>query len=450
MNYEFQAATVYVNATNMLDPNGTQKLDSIFMASFAKKIAAQVNVFLPVVDYLVVNANEYRDEARFEQDMQFEDQGIAPDTIFGPVLARAQFMANVLCAAVGILYPVMCGSVITPYTYGLNAPGSIQFLIGGQSLKTTYDTAIQSQLAYTKWTRSGSTGTCEPDNMFYISRLGTIGHADPGWNAQTYPISIPSARWSPVITPSGNITPQYFNPSDLTHTSTPDSVHTILFGYFAANWMWGEMFIDQGPSSPASGPTYFDFKPYNSGLAAGTNNQMETPLEVYGSGGQLKYFMEGTFSNLNSSIRKQAWSGTMGLTKDYYIIVNGHYVMIQTSSVLPPNGTIQAWARYDVSYTMSGSGSTSITVNIGTSVPKRTYDGVSWYHIGNELTQTQYTGANVMHSDFKGPKLSTGTSYDMGIQFYYQTQNVTAKNPGTIKLVTSYQVVYSGYYNVPI
>ncbi|MFZ4523521.1 MAG: hypothetical protein ACOYNC_17590 [Bacteroidales bacterium] len=447
MNYEFQAATVYVNAANMLDPTGINKLDSIFMASFAKKIFAQVHVFLPVVDFLVVNANEYRDEARFERDMQYEDQGLAPDTVFGPILARAQFMANILCAAVGQPYPVMCGSVITPETYGATAAGPMQFLIGGNSVTTTYDTAIASQLAYTKWVN----GTCSPDNSWYINRLGTIGISDPGWSAQTYSISIPSARWSPIQVPSGHVTPQYFNPANLTYSPVKDSVHTMLFGYFAANWQWGEMFIDHWPTNPASGPSNFDFKPFNSKFSPGINNQMYTPFEVYASGVQLNWFMEGKFSNLSSTNRKLGWSGTMAQTKDEYIIVDGNYVDIQTGPNVPPGGTIQAWACYDVAYTMKGSGATFITVNIGTSDVKRTANGMSWYHIGSELTQTQWSGpVNVVNSDFKGPPLLINTAYQMGRQYYYQTQNVTAKTPGTISLSSSYQVVYSGYYNVPI
>ncbi|MCK9424294.1 MAG: hypothetical protein M0Q38_17040 [Bacteroidales bacterium] len=453
INYEFQAATVYLNACNMVDSTGQNKMDSIFIAgTFAPQIISHAKIFLQVVDFLVVNANEYRDEARFERDMLFEDQGIAPDTIFGPVFARAQFLANLLCAAVGKPYPVMCGTVLTPYTYGVNPPGPMTFQIGGNPVTTTYDTTLQSQLAYTQWTRSGNTCISSPDNSWFINRLGTIGVADQGYDAQTYSISIPGARWSPIQTPSGHVTPQYFNPANLTYSPVKDSVHTILFLYFAANWQWGEMYIDHGPSTTASGPTYFDFYFYNTKMTQSLYPLLKTPVEGYGPTYPMSYPM-GQFSNLSSTIRKLGWSGTMLQTSYLYTIANGHYVDIQTGPNVLTNGTVQAWAFYNVEYTMKGTGTTFITVNIGTSDVKKTYNFAvePWYHIGSELTQTKWTGpVNVVNSEFKGPPLATNTNYQMGIQFFYQTEKVPENSPpGTISLTTSYQVVYSGYYSMP-
>jgi hypothetical protein len=122
VNYQFQAATVMVNACNMLDHNGQHGYASTFWKSEMERIIpAEVDVFISTVDYMVANLTEYRTPERFVNDMAYVSYGIAPDDIFFHALARSRFLANMLYEASGRPRPIICGSVMVPNIYYTDA-----------------------------------------------------------------------------------------------------------------------------------------------------------------------------------------------------------------------------------------------------------------------------------------------------------------------------------------
>jgi hypothetical protein len=244
----------------------------------------------------------------------------------------------------------------------------------------------------------------------------------------------------------------------------------MQFAYFSATWQWGFLQLTNSQLSPNWYKTnydpniilngFFDFSSFNGNLIP---NQVGLPFAGTSNG-----------SGSNSKVTKQStpltWSnkyGTPGMmsvgngntatTSHFYVIIDGNYLNVKTGSSVPAldKGGIQAWAWYNANYNMAGSGGNDLTVNIGTN---RTY---SWwpyesdyqYSVGGDVVRTNWhdkAGSTTWNSGFgMNKKLNTNTAYQPGVQYYYQTANVGSAVPASITLISGFQFVYTGYYDVP-
>ena len=458
VNYQLQAATVMANACNLLDSTGILGYDTAFWNNdVIPQLKMEVGVFFSAVDYMVANMGDYRNQARFVSDMQYANAGLAPDNIFIHVLARSQFVANLLYDALGLPYPVMCGHILTPYNYGNNPTGSLAVTIGSRTISALPDQVL-SQFPYTYWDNT----TCHPDQTWNSYRFGNLGIPDPGWltGKQTLVISnasgqTPWVHYGPI---TGSITPLYYNPRNPNQTSPIQTAEcTIEFACFTANWQWGYLLLSNSSmvsgwkKTTDAGP--FDFETFNSSLVGSV---LVVPFAASGKGHGLSLQAGGiSFTYPNSTAGTMQAKGTTAITGNYYVIADGNWIDVTTGSDMPPiSGTIQGWASYNVLYSMQGSGGVDLTVNIGTILQEEhhyNWSGSEYYSIGNEVLRTNFHDLpGVVNQGFgQTPNLVTGTSYKPGVQYYYQTANLASAVPASISLNQGYQFVYGGYYNLP-
>ncbi len=458
INYQLQAATVMSNACNLLDPTGILGYDTSFLNSdVIPPITQEVGVFISAVDYLVANIGEYRNQARFISDMQYANAGLAPDNIFIHVLARSQFIANLLYDAMGLSYPVMCGHILTPYNYGNDPTGSLSVTIGSKTITAIPDQVL-SQLPYTYWDNT----TCHPDQTWNSYRYGNLGIPDPGWPTGNQPLVISNVGgqtpWVHYVPIKGSITPLYYNPKNPNQTSTIQTTEcTIEFAYFSANWQWGYLLLSNSTTQSGWKKTSdggaFDFESFNSSLVGST---MGVPFAASGKGANLSYQTSGiSFTYPNTTSGSMQAKGTTAKTNNYYVIVDGNWIGVTTGSELPTvGGNIQGWASYNVLYSMQGSGGVDLTVNIGTTRPKEnhySWTGDDYYTVGGDVVRTNFHDLQgVLNQGFGASQnLQPNTSYQPGVQYYYQTANLASAVSASISFNQAYQFVYGGYYNVP-
>ena len=458
VNYQLQAATVMSNACNLLDPTGILGYDTLFLnQNVVPQLKMEVGVFISAVDYLVANMGEYRNQARFVYDMQYANAGLAPDNLFIHVLARSQFIANLLYDAMGLPYPVMCGHILTPSKYPGNPQQSLYVAIGTRSTSAAPN-QILSQLPYTYWDNT----ICHPDQTWNSYRYGTLGVPDLGWPTGKQPIVIsnssgqtPWVHYTPI---TGSITPLYYNPRNPNQTSATQSAEcTVEFAYFSANWQWGYLLLSNSSLQSGWKKTTdggaFDFESFNSSLVGST---MGVPFAATGKGHNLNYQTSGiSFTNPNTTAGNMKANGTTGYTSDYYVVVDGNWIGVTTGSELPPvSGTIQGWASFNVLYDMQGSGGVDLTITIGTTRPLEhhyNWTGDDYYTVGSDVVKTNFHDLpGLLNQGFGTSKnLNSNTSYQPGVQYYYQTANLLSAVPASISFNQSYQFVYGGYYNLP-
>jgi hypothetical protein len=267
VNYQFQAATVMVNACNMIDHNGQHSYAATFWNSeMGRIIPAEVDVFLSTVDYMVANLSEYRDTNRFVHDMDYVYYGIAPDNMFFHVLARSRFLANMLYEASGSPRPIICGSIMVPHIYNTNAsnpdkPDPLNIKIG-PSLVQSKGTKYSSIIPYTCW---DAANTCYPDNNWDFHNFGTAA-SDTTWSGTPQTIQVMSSSstspWPHSVDISWAITPLYYNPADPSQTSTTRTADcSFQFAYCYENWQWGFMLLSN-TSRMSQLPSPFDLNHY--------------------------------------------------------------------------------------------------------------------------------------------------------------------------------------------
>jgi hypothetical protein len=462
INYQFQAATIMVNACNVLDTTGVY--DSSYMhGQFKKNITDEVNTFLTTVDYLVSNINDYRDSARFISDMQYANAGLAPDTVFIHVLARSQFLANLLYHVFGLPVPVMCGHILTPSKYGGNTTTPLVLNVYGKTISAVAQ-SYASVLPYTYW---DANRTCHPDNNWYVYRYGTLGIPDQKWlttKQQTFITNPPWVSHCPIY---GYVTPLWYNPENPKQTST-DSTSTcfIEFAYFSAIWRWGTLLITHEVGLYQKVPPYFDFSTFNYYLLGqnSPDNKIAIPFVGYTNSNNNVTSQTGTssfFQNPLSNAGYMTMSGNTTTTKYYNVVADGNYTLLNTGPEAVPPGQaldLQHWGCYSVSYG-AGNASTFITVNIGTDYTHgKCYSNINPFEspwninsIGSDVVRDTWTNcANNTKSGFgiSKTKLVASTAYTPGVQYYYQSQDCASVNPD-ITIEACCQFVYSGYFPQP-
>jgi hypothetical protein len=458
INYQLQAATIMENACNLVDSTGILGYDTVFWNhSVVPQLSEEVNVFLSTVDYLVANIGEYRNQTRFQYDMQYADAGLAPDNLFTHVLARSQFIANLLYDALGLPYPVMCGHILTPSKYPSD-PTQVLFVSIGSQSTSAAPTQVLSQLPYTYWNNT----TCHPDQTWNAYRYGVMGQYDQQWPTGKQSLVLSSAGgqtpWVHFVPITGSVTPLFYNPKNPSQTSLTQTAEcTIEFAYFSACWQWGYLLLSNSSTEfgwkKTSDGGAFDFETFNSGLVGST---MSVPFAATGKNQNLSYQMTGiSFTNPNTTTGTMKATGTTGHTSDYYVIVDGNWIGVTTGSDMPAlGGTIQGWASYNVTYGMQGSGGVDLTVNIGTTRPAENHyawTGDEYYTVGGDVVRLNFHDQmNTVNQGFGASQnLQPNTNYQPGVQYYYQTANLSSAVPASITLNQAYQFVYGGYYNLP-
>ncbi len=240
INYQYQATVVELNCFTI---NDTASYTS-FSNYMKGMITSEVTLFLQATNFLAVSLHDYRNITQYNNDVQnYLYTGLAPETNTGPMMSRAQFVANLIYTACGIPAPVMCGSIILPHYYNAgtgNAPlGSFNAEVAGKKLNARTDTVIKSPIPYTVWSM-GQTSNLWWDNQWNVINYGSFGATDTSWTGNPQTIQILNAPWGNIRTPTGSITPLWYNPRDPSQTSTSQTDSCVVqFAYFSASWKWG-------------------------------------------------------------------------------------------------------------------------------------------------------------------------------------------------------------------
>lgn len=461
LNYQTRAAIIYANACNEQDPTGVMGYDTTFWnQTYIPAIKPEVTVFLNAVNYLYINLADYRTTSRFQSDIAYENTGLAPEMIWKDALARAQFVANMIYDGLGFPYPVMCGTIVTPWNY-TNGNSSIvnqltlQFNAGQTKTVTLNANKLPSQIPYTYWTQ-GQTATIASDNNWNVYQMGTLGVGDPGWNSGSIQITDGGSLESPwrhVSPIKGNVSALWYNPKNpLDSSISNSSTYCMQFAYFMANWQWGYLYCSDFQGSWWSHQVFYLYS-YNHTLSAYITLPT-TPFTGTTDNGGNYYPHPGTFSYPTNSFGTMLLGGNL-VNTDYYYMA-GDLIYTNVQAVSDPssltNNELQAWNYYNVYYDMAGSGGNNIWVDMGVGINKY---GSDQYGYGYNSDGSQI---NVTFQDVEGSwKSGVGTSgtlarntlYQPSIQYYYQTHTCGSSPPNNLQLYTGFQFIYTGLYNLP-
>ncbi|MEI6748913.1 MAG: hypothetical protein WCM93_07110 [Bacteroidota bacterium] len=461
INYQFQGAAVYVNAANFIDTTG-YLASSFWETHVVGNIHAEVQVFLENVDYLAANLSEYRTQQKFEHDMQYSASGLAPDNLFYNVYARSQFLANLLNYSLGLTPSIVSGHIMVPDHYGPNgalAPDALSVNVGSKPLISTSKKQA-SVIPYTWW---ATNYVCTPDNHWRTYRLTS---SDTVWATGPQTVTVAEtgqdSPWTHYVPITGTVTTLYYNPANpQQHSATKTDLCTVQFGYFAANWQWGYLYLTNSPrSSGWKHINRFYFDSFNHDIWWSQINKRytvcQTPFALT-TDTRNQVYLQGpdiNFTYPNNTPGSMIVSGLTSYTNYFYVVVNSLNCAVTTSSVLPPKYSsnvapgLRAWACYNSYYGMQGNGGVDLTVNIGTNMIEKKYLDWEHYSVGDQVIRTNWHNAmGIWKSGFGQAALAKSTSYEPGVQFYYQTANLT-QTTADIRLQTAYQFVYDGLYDL--
>lgn len=237
INYELQAGVIQLNCWQIEDTNSVPT----FRQFLASTITSQIQYFLNAANQLAVSTYDYRNLGQYERDVTtYLNTGISPDTIAGHMLARAQFVANLLYKAFDVSTPVLCGSIVLPNYYSTGSGiASYNLYVGNNGLTPRVDTLIKSPFPYAFW-NNGVPAICSPDNQWRVYNYGFFGGTQQVLPSSPVTIQLGNESWAPSAAAKGNITPLWYNPRNPHHTSTTRNDSCIIeFAYFSASWKWG-------------------------------------------------------------------------------------------------------------------------------------------------------------------------------------------------------------------
>ncbi len=450
VNNQFQCVTVWSNACNCKDTTGYQA-NLYYTGTFTQNITEEVTAFLTTAEYLALNLSDYRHYVNMSADYPYNQSGLAPDFLYTHILARAQFISNLLYDALGLSYPVMCGTIITPYNYA-NEYGSVVDSISLQtSNKQLNSTAIKlpSQFPYTYWQLSPA--VCYPDNQWNVYRFGKMGAGDSGWPCTPVSIQVidngngyyPWSHYQPI---KGNVTPLFYNPQNPNQTSTKYSSQCyIQFGYFGARWNWGYMFITMRDAYYLR-PQYLDVQNENSTLGCDPYFSPPGAATTDKNGSVYQQSNSQGFSWLHNNLGGCSFSYTCVNTDHYYIAADVLYCDISTSSNVPPiSGKLEMWGMSSSQYTGQNG---LMKVFLGTAINSLdNWCQVTVVRSTQDIIKENYGNAGSWENFISSVYIDPGKNYQPSAEVYYQAYNPYAV-PVAFTTCNMMQVVYDGTYNI--
>ena len=457
LNYQAKAAIMYTNVCNVVDSTGALGYAKAFWDDiYVPAIKEETRVFLQAADYLVLNLNDYRTHERFAHEMGYFNYGLAPDIIWRNALARAQFVANEIYDGLGLDYPVMCGTIITPKNYNINQAVNqitLTFKVARPATITLTANAKESQIPYTYWT-DGNPATINSDNHWNVYKMGTMGQPDPWWTSGSVTINGTGFDypWKHTWEMTGNVNVWWFNPMNpLDSTATPTSTNTMQFAYFSANWGWGYFYL-----SDYSQPNVFSGVHYENMLFPTKQNYaFDTPFTYTTDSKDKAYAHPGQFSYPLNEFGLMEMGGNLVETLHYYMAADLLYTNVKANSDPPTlkNADLQAWVCCTSMYSMLGYAGSDlwISAGVGLTFTDEGGDGKKCYCSDATLINNVHYNeqANAWHSDYGfQPGLQRNKEFQPNSTYAYQNYNTNSAS-ASIKLYTNYQFIYTGFYDLP-
>lgn len=473
VNYQLQAAIVYANYCNVIDPTG--KYASTFWGAYVQGvIPEEVDKFLEQVDYLAVNLSEYRTEHQYMHDMRYLSYGIAPDNLFYNVYARSQFLANLLYAVSLKSYSRINCHILLPRRYTTdgsapNDPVSLTMKIGQETAISKVSRQI-SQIPYTYWKTTTTEQQCYPDHEWIIHKIST---AASNSDLEPAPKTIEIIS-NDSITPwyhsakslMTTIKPLYYNPFSPTQTSaTKTDSCTFQFGYCAASWYWGHMLLVNNNRTISPGypknvwpGSEFDVHHYDNGKG---NVAGVTPPKAVKYLEEKKIKPYETYSPFSFDFRngKMTASGMIGVSPigDYedFCLVDSRSGSfgVSTSSQFPPSknldnlNAVEAWGSYSGYFNGWSGQSPHLIISVGT---HSHHEGGYGYQVGDILYDefSDFPSPLIFEPKFARKILESSTDYDPGFQYFYTTKNTKKNVEGELSIDYCEQFIYTGLYEL--
>ncbi len=262
LNYQVQGAIAYCNAVKAVHPLETES-ETYINEVFAPMLRKELDMYLYTVDYLAINLADFHHFSNFENDSYYRDAGIAPDDMFNGPLARAQVLTNIVYKGLGLSFPYVAGTIITPHKYTSNNLMNQQvdsITVGiatwGQITATARDTkngkgGMLSQFSYAYWDDYENPYVptkCSPDNHWNVYRFGKLG-VGSNYPRGTQPISVEDNNsstypWPHKVKIAGQVQLYYYNPDDLNDFDTYQRTSSdIPLAFFCQRWNWGYAYI---------------------------------------------------------------------------------------------------------------------------------------------------------------------------------------------------------------
>lgn len=361
LNYQYQAATVKMNALRQADSLQAQ---SYFANNFTPVVLDECDMFLQASAYLMLSICDYRTQARWKENMAYAGLFMSPNThIFSP-LARAQFNVRLLNDLLGNSEEVIYGGIFTPRNYCTSEP---EVGVGGMSAQPPWITQLaKSRNPYTLWS-SGSLPSCSPDNLYQIRHYALSAGSGV---SQTLNMTV-TPTWPHTSQGSGygNITTLWYNPRNPAETSPfPSDSCTLQFGSFCLSWEWGTLLSDYIPlgSGMDNRNLFCDFgSPLYCNWCGNGNNsqQLNAPLIAQWHTDSFKQDFENFQTNYNrtyglnsaaypSPFKYQFQAGVQPYSSGAVYVYDQVGVSIMVENC-PPGGSVSLFTTYQCSISMA-------------------------------------------------------------------------------------------------
>lgn len=485
--YQLKGLLIIQNVDNLLDsmkptpPNPSTfstYMDYVFRPYIREELIAYNNA----VNYLVVNMVDYRTKDQFNSDNNYLATGIAKDSVYYQVLARARILTLQILNSYGYDEGGLYGKIIVPANYpgsGTTATPEVSPTVTPTFSPAPYPTPLvnlagsptpvpslapltqkmityQSIFPYPSWCRN------------YVS-------CDNNWTvAELYNTDLPSGTYTLTLNDGGNsITPwihsktelgsgtvMYYcpngNSSKYPPTSQPTDTNTIKFGFFSGRWNFGFEIFCNGPFSywKVSGAQFQvdwgdrPLKVDNPGLF---NNVTGFKPEYFSTDfATYLYPYTGNTSSTDLINKMGSYSDTFSDTKHEpwftgYKIYLRYFMASAPENIVPQglNGDVYATWFYNVTGGMTGA-DTSKPDDYATNYGVYSEDNVT-QNILYLVNDTNSLKSSLSWNDVKQTTMNPGREYDLKTSCYY-LNNVT----GTYSQYLQWylQLVYSGYVDI--
>lgn len=439
MNSQFRAFTVWSNAMYRSLGDDTAQANyqyKTYLASFTKIIQDELSVFLTVTDYLSVNLSDYRNLAEFNYDMQhYSAYGVKPDDKFGPFIARANMLNQLVNFALGVPLEDCYLTVAVPANYSHSS--NLKFYMSDGGLQTgIWDFNIDnhgslpSRFPYTGWTYVKKvSNSVSPDNKITFYR-GNQGEGSRYHNplGNTMYIALKAIPWRCIKSGQGVGYVGYYNPNDLTAdpSNTYDSAHCLPFGSASLCWYWGEQYLNDTTVNNLKDGKHMMW----SYTSFGNGYYADSPL-AYDPENQIDYISTYS-SNMILENNRIGYSGETGKIRklDLGRIRTGEINVSASTSTYNPS--ISFYCYYDL-------------------IPSTIMDGSRYYYISAEQIPRDHPTGNILNyvpgmdqTGLISVELNPG-NYTFYVGFYsmtkYQSSFSSILNWDT-------QIIYGGTYNI--
>jgi hypothetical protein len=479
--YQLKGLLILQNADNVLDsmnpnPPNPSTFSNYMDSRFKPWIMDELLAYNNAVNYLVVSMVDYRTKDQFNSDNNYLATGIAKDSVYYQVLARARILTVQILNSYGYDEGGLYGKIIVPANYlgsGTTATPEVSPTVTPTFSPAPFPTPLVNLAGSSTPAPLTQKMTTYRSIFPYPSWCGNYVSCDNNWTvADLYNTDLPSGTYTLTLNDGGlSITPwnhsntqlgsgtvMYYcpngNSSKYPPTSQPTDTNTVKFGFFSGRWNFGYEVFSNGPFSYWNiSDAKFQFT-WDATICTLTNpglfNLADSTKPEYFSTDFATYLYPyaGNTSPTGLVNKMGSYQDTFSDTKNEpwftgYKIYLRYFMAPAASNIYPQglNGEVNATWFYNVTGGLNGTLDTSKPDNYATNYGVYSEDNVT-QNILYLVNENNNLGSSLSWNDVKQTTLTPGHEYDLKTTCYY------LNNPtGTYSQYLQWylQIVYSGY-----